>query len=399
MNQTLTGEKIHIALNLTVATSSEESAHRIFVAISDITKYKQAELAIRQSHEKLAQSTYELEIRNREMALLGEMGNLFQSCQSSEEAYTVIAKYASRIFATESGSLYLFNASRNSLNAVATWGQPQETKRTFSPDACWAMRRGRMHVADGTGSEVVCTHLTHPTPVASLCIPLVAQGNTLGIITLIRVEPPEADSGKPDLELIPFSEMTLLLAAAFTEHIGLALANLKLQETLRHKAFRDPLTNLYNRRYMEESLERELKRAERKETPLGIIMFDIDHFKQFNDTVGHEAGDIVLRELGNFFKAHIRAGDVACRYGGEEFILILPESSRNDALQRAEEIREGVKQLNVLSNGAILGIITLSAGISVFPEHGKTVETLLRAADQALYLAKNEGRDRSVVKD
>lgn len=397
INQTLKGDKIHIAISSIVAPSSDGPSHRIFVAISDITKYKQAEQIIQQNNEKLARSATELKMRNREMALLSEMGGLFQACQTSEEAYTVIAQFASRLFTTESGGLSVFNASRNALNVMVNWGQAPVMQRGFDPNACWALRRGRLHVEDDTGSGMVCSHLTQQSLVASLCVPLVAQGDTLGVFTLISTVSPETNSARLDQESRPFSETKLQLATAFAEHIGLALANLYLREALRHQAIRDPLTNLYNRRYMGETLGRELKRAERKRTQLGVIMLDIDHFKRFNDTFGHEAGDIILRELGNFFQTHIREEDIACRYGGEEFTLILPDSSLVDICKRAEDLREGIKQLNARYNGMTLGAITLSFGISAFPEHGETSEGLLRAADQALYRAKAEGRDRVVV--
>jgi diguanylate cyclase (GGDEF)-like protein len=181
------------------------------------------------------------------------------------------------------------------------------------------------------------------------------------------------------------------------EHIALALANLKLQETLRDQAIRDPLTGLFNRRYMEESLEREVSRAGRSGIPVGVIMLDIDHFKHFNDTFGHEAGDTLLGALGNFLRAHIRGGDIACRYGGEEFTLILPDASFDATRDRAEQLREAVTKLNVLHRGETLGPITLSLGVATFPEHGSIGQAVLLAADGALYRAKHEGRNRVVV--
>jgi diguanylate cyclase (GGDEF)-like protein/PAS domain S-box-containing protein len=397
INQTLLGDKIHVALSLTLAPGSDATAHRVFISINDITKYKQVEQVIQQSNEELVRLTNELESRNRNITLFSEMDNLFQACQTSEEVYSIIAQYAPQLFAAESGSLLTFNASRSTLDVVATWGQSQTMKQEFSPDACWALRRGRMHIVNDTSFGMVCSHLPHPTLGASLCIPLVAQGDTPGVITLISALSLVADPDKSDLELAPFSEVKLQLAASFAEHIGLALVNLKLRETLRHQAIRDPLTNLYNRRYMEETLEREIKRAERKDAVLGIIMLDIDDFKEFNDILGHEAGDIILRELGNIFHTHIRKEDVACRYGGDEFILILPESTLIHTCQRAEELREGARHLNTQYDGKTSDAITLSLGVAIYPEHGATVEILLRAADRALYRAKAEGRNRVIV--
>ncbi|MHC1784695.1 MAG: diguanylate cyclase [Anaerolineaceae bacterium] len=397
LNQTLTGEKIHIAMSLTVAPSSDESAHRVFVSINDISKYKLAEKAIQQSNEKLSRAVTELGMRNSEMAALTEMGELFQACQTTAEASAIISKFAPKLFTKESGSLSVFNASRNVLDLMATWGQVSKMERPFSPNDCWALRLGKIHIADSPGSEMVCSHLLHLLPAVSLCIPLAAQGEALGLLSLIKTRLPEIESITPDVELTPFSDERIQLATAFAEHVGLGLANLKLRDALRYEAVHDSLTNLYNRRYMEETFEREIKRVERKGTPLGIIMMDIDYFKDFNDTFGHEAGDIILREFGNFFRTHIRAEDIACRYGGDEFTLILPDASLDDTRTRAKELGEGVKQLNTQYNGKTLGVISLSLGISIFPEHGKTVESLLRSADKALYRAKAEGRDRVVV--
>ena len=181
------------------------------------------------------------------------------------------------------------------------------------------------------------------------------------------------------------------------EHIALALSNLKLKETLRQQSIRDALTGLYNRRYMEETLERELNRAAREDKPVGVMMFDIDHFKRFNDLEGHDAGDALLRELGAYLNRTIRGSDIVCRYGGEEFLVVLPGASKENSRLRAEEIRNGVKELLVYHLGKALAKCTISIGVAVYPEHERSAERLLKAADNALYRAKNEGRDRVVV--
>jgi diguanylate cyclase (GGDEF)-like protein len=179
--------------------------------------------------------------------------------------------------------------------------------------------------------------------------------------------------------------------------IGLALGNLKLSEALRVQSMRDVLTGLFNRRYMEESLERELRRAVREQGPLGVIMLDVDHFKRLNDTSGHDAGDMILRALGHCMQEITRGYDIACRYGGEEFTLILPNAPLSVAVERAEQLREKFKHLDVEHQGHSLAPGTLSLGVAGFPEHGSSMEHILRAADVALYRAKNEGRDRVVI--
>jgi diguanylate cyclase (GGDEF)-like protein len=180
-------------------------------------------------------------------------------------------------------------------------------------------------------------------------------------------------------------------------HLALALANLQLRAQLHDLSIRDPLTGLHNRRYLDEALERELLRATRHQHPVGVIMLDIDHFKQFNDTYGHDAGDALLRALGTFLLNNVRGEDVACRYGGEEFTLILPTASLEDTHARAEELRASINHLQAMHIDQWIGHITISLGAACFPQHGTTGDALIRAADRALYQAKMAGRNCVVV--
>ena len=171
---------------------------------------------------------------------------------------------------------------------------------------------------------------------------------------------------------------------------------IKAREGLRVLSLRDPLTNMFNRRYMEESLEREIRRAMRNGQPLGIMMIDIDHFKQINDTYGHEAGDLVLQALATFFHDNIRGGDIACRYGGEEFLLLFPDAPLDGMRKRADNLRSCAAQLQIIVEGKAVTPPTLSIGVAVFPDDGETSQAVVRAADAALYRAKTSGRDRVV---
>lgn len=357
-----------------------------------IAERKQAENQMQQSQQELRQWIEELELRNREITLLSEMVNLFQACRTDKEAYAVIAEYTQRLFPDEAGALYVLNESRRLLESVAAWGSPLPSEAEFEPSGCWALRRGRLYLVQDRHSPMVCSHLSSEMPRSYMCIPMVAQSETLGILTL------HSRSALPEqTDVSPLIESKQKLAMTVAEHIALALANLRLREALRRQAIRDPLTNLYNRRYMEETLERELYRARREGSSLGIIMLDVDHFKEFNDAYGHEAGDLLLQQVAHFVEMHVRKEDVACRFGGEEFTLILPEDALDKAQQRAEELRAGVQSLVVKYNGEPLGPITLSFGVAIFPDHGSTAEALLRAADAALYRAKATGRDRVIV--
>ena len=195
------------------------------------------------------------------------------------------------------------------------------------------------------------------------------------------------------------ADAELSLKTTFAAQVGLSIANIRLREALRTQSIKDPLTGLYNRRYLTEMLDREIRRAVRAEQSLGLLMLDLDHFKNFNDTYGHDAGDTVLREAALFLIKSIRAEDVVCRFGGEEFVVILPTADLNAALARAERIRSKVRELTVLHQGQAVGIVTMSIGVAALPDHGVTPGALLESADAALYRAKREGRDRVVAAD
>ncbi|GAB4281807.1 MAG: hypothetical protein Fur0025_10590 [Oscillatoriaceae cyanobacterium] len=352
---------------------------------TDITDRKRVEHQLQEANEKLIVWVKELESHNREITLLGEMSDFLQACLRVEEACKAIDTLIQPLFPDIGGAVFLINESNNLMEAVATWGNNSWGETVLAPHECWALRRGRLHSVDKIDSGLRCGHLHRVQHLeGSLCVPMMAQGETLGLLLLIASEPGQLTPGKKRL------------ASMVAEHVSLALANLKLRETLEHQSIRDPLTGLFNRRYMEEFLELELRRASRKQQSLGVVMMDVDYFKRFNDTFGHEAGDTLLRELGMLLKNSLRGSDVACRYGGEELTLILPECSLADALERAEQIRQEIKAMQVRHRGELLGAVTVSSGVACFPEHGSTGDAVIRAADMALYRAKKAGRDRSI---
>jgi len=355
----------------------------------DITDRKELEATVaernsqlREANNRLMNWAKELEQRNDEISLLGQLGELLQSCNTSEEAAIGIRQSVQNLFPGNSGAVYLFNSSRNLLEATTLWGEAPPSKTVFAPDECWALRRGRPHGVAEIGAGFQCRHV-EPEQKTYLCMPLVAQGEAIGVFHVLLGSTDPAQS-----------ERQQNLALRVSDHLGLALAKLKLQEALQHLSVRDPLTGLFNRRYMEESMDRELIRAGRQSKHVGVIMVDIDHFKRFNDTFGHNGGDALLRQLGKFLQQHVRGSDIACRYGGEEFTLILPEASLEVTHQRAEQIRETVKDLRVRQGQKVMDPISLSLGVAVFPVHGTNHRSLLQAADVALYRAKETGRDR-----
>lgn len=364
----------------------EGKPKQILGTATDITQRKQMEEQLQKANQELQNWVDKLEVRNSEMKLLRQMSDFLQACLTVEEAYGAIADLLKPLFPQCSGGVFTLNPSSSLVEAVATWGDKLHSETLFNPHECWSLRRGLLHDAEHTRPSLFCQHVhKNPAPAETLCVPMMAQGETMGLLYLNSPNPGD------------FSESKHQLARTVSEHLSLALANLKLRETLHNQSIRDPLTGLFNRRYMEESLQREIHRAARNQKALGIIMIDVDHFKRFNDTWGHEAGDLVLRELSRFLQKSIRTSDIACRYGGEELTLIFPEMSLEETYKRAEEIRQGVKELKLRYHESSLGTITISLGVASFPQHGKNSDSLIQLADAALYRAKAEGRDRTIA--
>ncbi len=358
----------------------------------------EANVALRQADEKLTQvndelrhQVNELERHSQEMTLLAQAGDLLEACQTVDEVYGVISGVAGPLFSGDAGALYVLTPGRPVAEAVAVWGEPPPLHRVFASTDCWALRRGRLHVVDGSDLERRCPHVEEPITVGALCEPLAAQGETLGVLHL------QVRHRIQRKQRAAFLGERQRLAEALGEQLALALANFRLRDTLREQSSRDVLTGLFNRRYMEESLYRELRRATREGGSLGLIMADLDHFKELNDTLGHAAGDVVLRAVGGFLQTAVRGEDIACRFGGEEFVIILPKASLEDTKRRADRLRQDLKMLPVGETDRRHAAITMSLGVASFPEHGAEGDELLNAADEALYKAKAKGRDRVVV--
>jgi len=370
-----------------------------------------------EANDELRVRVDELQRRNREISVLTDMAELLQACQTADEAYVAISRSGGLLLPDSAGSVHVISSSRDLVTIVASWGAVPDGRPPFEPQGCWALRRGRVHVSAGDAAGFRCPHLAALDPkLASMCVPLVAHSETLGILELLH---PTDGTSEPVGEPLPeigeiadgmdtsddwspqataaFPEDRRRLAVTLAEHTALYVANFRLRETLLIQSTRDPLTGLFNRRFMEESLERELRRAARDEAQLAVLMLDLDHFKAFNDSHGHDAGDAQLRTLGEYLQSHVRGDDVACRYGGEEFTIIMPGASLEEGRQRAEFLRVGVRNLAARGGGVTLDPITVSIGVAVYPLHGATGEELVRAADEALFEAKKRGRDRTRV--
>jgi diguanylate cyclase (GGDEF)-like protein/PAS domain S-box-containing protein len=333
-------------------------------------------------NEKMLQ---ELENRSKRATLLAKMGEHLQSCVSRDEVFAAASGFAPKIFPTVKGAILILNAARHHFEVIVSWGSCELPSPEFEASECWGLRTGKPHLVVEGDPTAPCHHATGVTH-SYLCIPILAQGEAVGVLHL------QATDEVPQLNAAELSFKT-----TFAGQIGLSIANIKLREELRTQSVRDALTGLYNRRYLGEALDRELRRAVRGKQPVGVLMLDLDHFKQFNDTHGHDAGDSVLREAATFLVKNVRAEDLVCRYGGEEFVIILPTADLDGARSRAERLREKVKELSIVYQGQQLRMVTFSGGVAAFPLHGNTPQELMAAADAALYEAKTSGRDRIVV--
>jgi diguanylate cyclase (GGDEF)-like protein/PAS domain S-box-containing protein len=355
--------------------------------IRDITARKRAEALVQAANKELLALVDELQWRDREMEVLNRINDLLQSCMTQAEAYRVISLTAGDLFPGHSGCLAILPAADQPLEVVARWGSEVSMESTFSLEDCWALRRGQLHHVVDLRAGLLCHHFIHPLPGGYLCLPLTVQGETLGVLSLIE------NASRKGRYPIGLQQLVVTVG----ETIKLSLSNLKLRDELRQQAIHDPLTDLFNRRYLEETLPRDLYQAQRRNAPLSIVMLDLDGFKQCNDTFGHGRGDALLREFGRALREHLCKSDISCRYGGDEFLLVLPDSSLANTQERLEEIRTFLKGIQIRHGEQVLGMVTLSAGIAQSPEHGTTIAELLRAADEALYAAKQAGGNRTAI--
>ena len=322
----------------------------------------------------------------RQVEHLFAMTDILQSAIGYADANAVLVSTAHRLLPDFGGALYIFNNSRDRLDLSVAWNataadDADEAPPTISPDTCWAMKRGKPHINEAGSHALRCEHTA--TEKAFLEIPMLARGEIYG---LLQVIPADGASASSLTDVTP-------LAVALADGMSLALSSIALREKLRNQALRDPLTGLHNRRFMEEVLERFVLHAEGHGSPIGAIMIDLDHFKRLNDQHGHAMGDAVLRDVAGTLLASLRRTDVACRYGGEELLVLLPDADLAAAMAKAEIIRARIADL-----ASAYGFpITASLGVAAIPETSTQSADLLKSADAALYEAKRSGRDKVVA--
>ena len=316
----------------------------------------------------------------QQVARLFEMADVLQSASDHADANAVLKATAVELVPGFSGALYVFNNSRDRLVLSTTWARAENDAlpETINPNACWALKRGKPHLNRGDSTKLCCAH--HVGSETSLEIPMIARGEIVGLLQLFA-------SGISAVERL---EHITDLGSALADGMSLALANMALREKLRNQALRDPLTGLYNRRYMEDCLQRFVRLAERENREISLIMVDLDHFKRLNDEHGHSFGDQVLRDAALTLTGSLRETDIVCRFGGEELVVILPDCPLERAADKAELLRLRIEELSS-THGAD---ISASFGVASVPHTSQSVTDLLQAADQALYKAKQGGRNQ-----
>ncbi|WP_430009504.1 sensor domain-containing diguanylate cyclase [Methylophaga lonarensis] len=356
---------------------------------TDITEQKMSEDELKKSHQELTQYNYE-------MNLINQLNSYLQVCRSIDETYPIVSYYAEQIFPDCTGALYLFNDKKSLVESMTTWGATDHigSAPVIAPDDCWSLRQGKEHTTLDNDGRLRCKHV-HEDVSNYICEPIIAQGEMLG---MLHIEFCGAKH-KAGEEKTYYVESRKRLVKITSDNLALSLVSLKLKEALQSQSVRDPLTHLFNRRYMEESLEREIHRCARSNHGLGLIITDIDHFKKFNDEYGHDAGDLVITEYANLLKNHFRASDIICRYGGEEFIVILPDISQEKLMQRAEFICQELASLKLLYQSKPLPTVTASFGVVYLDNKLIDKSTMIKAADVALYEAKHRGRNQVVLSE
>lgn len=368
------------------------------VTFTDVTTSRRNEVELaeamhraEESESRAKQALVGEQVRQREMSLLSELDEWLQSCQSLAELFQIVTAFMGRILPQTSGELYVYSNSRDVLDGACHWNAPGIIDH-IQPDACWSLRRGRPYEFGSGTISMPCAHVEHQVSGGAqqnyVCLPIIAHGDTVGLLHIkFNEDQDDVAIGEQSLDPRRF-------AIQCAEHISLAIANVRLRDELRDQSTKDVLTGLFNRRYFMEMMRGEIGRAQRIDSEVAIISFDADKFKTFNDNHGHDAGDVVLREIAECMRSTFSKDDVLCRFGGEEFCVLMPQTSLEAAFEMADKFRKAVEAVSIIYSGSKLPPVTISGGVAAFPADAKSPQDLLTAADQALYRAKADGRNR-----
>jgi diguanylate cyclase (GGDEF)-like protein len=307
-----------------------------------------------------------------------------QICVTAQEAYPRIKLIAHELFTNLSGGLSVYNSTTEQMETVIQWGENQILQNVFLPMDCFAIREADINLVDDPQKEIPCDHYLTPPPGGYLALPLLVQNELIGVIHIVAPVGKKIEQHQQDM------------AISFGNIVKLALANINLRSSLSELSLHDPLTNLYNRRYLNDILSRELIRVARERSTLCLAMIDIDDFKKFNDNYSHLAGDEVLILISNLLKKSFRGSDVSFRFGGEEFVVILLNTKISHAFNKMDEFRDLIKNTTIYYKDKPISNITVSIGLAEAPQHGALIDDLIKAADHALYSAKKSGKDKVV---
>jgi diguanylate cyclase (GGDEF)-like protein len=379
------------------------SARSLLAAQDDLERRIDARtIDLAKANETLERSIGVSEAQRESTVIFGETVSLLQACQSSNEIFDIVAMQFQRLLPNDAGAIYIFKSSRNILERAITWNSSIEfSAPSFPPNDCWALRMGKLHECATSRQAIRCRHFSADAG-RTVCLPVTAAGEVLGSLSFCFGRKPAQngtavgegvadDSPACSADVGP---QGLAYLTVMVESLATALANMHLREALRNEATHDVLTGLFNRRFMDEAIDLEFNRAERNATPFAVVMLDVDHFKQFNDLRGHDAGDAVLAALGACINRRIRKSDIACRYGGEEILIVLPGADTVVAARWAETIRQELEHVILSHQSRQPGPITVSCGVASYPSDAKNKAELIKAADEALYRSKADGRNR-----
>jgi diguanylate cyclase (GGDEF)-like protein/PAS domain S-box-containing protein len=376
------GNSVHLRCDAAPYRNRKNEVAGILLIAHDVSQQTQREEELTRLHADMTIHVEELKQREAEIRKINGLYEVLQTCDSELEAYPIIGSVAAQLFPGTSGALAVSVSRIHQMETVGDWGTEPRMSPSFLLDDCWALRRGQMlEVADPRALQT-CRHFPSLPAGSYICLPLTVRGDLHGLLNL-RSAPGQT-----------LGEQQRQLLTTLGEVIKLSLSNLKLRAALRTQAIRDSLTGLFNRNYLQETLRRELARSTRRRSPLCVAMLDIDGFKGFNDAYSHHAGDLLLKSLGAFFLKKLRTSDIVCRYGGDEFVLVLPDTGLLQVLERLDCLRSEVKSMECRYEGRILPAAAISIGVAQWPDHGASPEDLMKAADHALYSAKHGGRDQ-----
>jgi diguanylate cyclase (GGDEF)-like protein/PAS domain S-box-containing protein len=376
------GKLVHLLCDAAPYRNRRNEIAGVVLIAQDVSQRKQREDEMARLHADMTVHVEELKQRESEIRRINELYEVLQTCNSEQEAYPIIGSVAAQLFPGASGALAVSVSRIHQMETVTKWGAKLGMSPGFLLDDCWALRRGQVQEVTDPGALQTCRHFPSAPPGPYICLPLTVRGDLQGLLSL------QCAAG----EAVSTEQRQLLTTLG--EVIKLSLSNLKLRDALRTQAIRDPLTGLFNRNYLQETLLRELSRSTRRQSPLCLAMLDIDGFKGFNDTYSHLAGDVLLKSLAEFFLKKLRGSDILCRYGGDEFILVLPDTGLLQVSDRLDRLRGEVKSIDCRYEGQVLPAASVSIGVAQWPDHAASPEDLIRAADHALYSAKRGGRDR-----